>query len=86
MHFYLSYLGEEPKSYGYGGTGKASTDCKFKDYGKPYVVGDVVTAYLVSNYYFCFHIEFYDVLLALYFNCDFQITIFFLDFYSVFFF
>jgi len=39
-------LGEEPLSYGYGGTGKASTDCKFKDYGKPFHVGDVVGALL----------------------------------------
>jgi hypothetical protein len=36
-------------SYGYGGTGKASTDCKFKDYGKPFHTGDVVGALLVSR-------------------------------------
>ncbi|KAG8231801.1 hypothetical protein J437_LFUL012077 [Ladona fulva] len=39
-------LGEEPLSYGYGGTGKASTNCQFKDYGKPFGLNDVVTAYL----------------------------------------
>ncbi|XP_046400742.1 heterogeneous nuclear ribonucleoprotein U-like protein 1 isoform X2 [Ischnura elegans] len=39
-------LGEEPLSYGYGGTGKASTNCSFKDYGRPYDVGDVMTCYL----------------------------------------
>ncbi|RZF32122.1 hypothetical protein LSTR_LSTR003985 [Laodelphax striatellus] len=39
-------LGEEPLSYGYGGTGKISTNCNFKSYGTPFVVGDVVTAYL----------------------------------------
>ncbi|XP_063236170.1 heterogeneous nuclear ribonucleoprotein U-like protein 1 [Bacillus rossius redtenbacheri] len=39
-------LGEEPWSYGYGGTGKASTDCKFKDYGVPFTEGDVVGAFL----------------------------------------
>ncbi|XP_071450326.1 heterogeneous nuclear ribonucleoprotein U-like protein 1 [Hetaerina americana] len=39
-------LGEEPLSFGYGGTGKASTNCSFKDYGRPYDVGDVVTCYL----------------------------------------
>ncbi|KAL1124634.1 hypothetical protein AAG570_001258 [Ranatra chinensis] len=39
-------LGEEPLSYGYGGTGKASVDCKFKDYGSKFTEGDVVTAYL----------------------------------------
>jgi hypothetical protein len=43
--------GEEPWSYGYGGTGKASTDCKFKDYGKPFHVGDVVGALLVRILY-----------------------------------
>ncbi|CAE1331790.1 HNRNPUL1 [Acanthosepion pharaonis] len=39
-------LGEEPLSHGYGGTGKASTDCKFKDYGEKFGTGDVITAYL----------------------------------------
>ncbi|KAL5008098.1 hypothetical protein ScPMuIL_013679 [Solemya velum] len=39
-------LGEEPLSYGYGGTGKASTDCKFQDYGEQFTAGDVITAYL----------------------------------------
>uniref|UniRef100_A0A1B6DK31 SAP domain-containing protein n=1 Tax=Clastoptera arizonana TaxID=38151 RepID=A0A1B6DK31_9HEMI len=39
-------LGEEPFSYGFGGTGKAATNCNFVNYGKPFVVGDVVTAYL----------------------------------------
>jgi hypothetical protein len=46
--YFILYKGEEPLSYGYGGTGKASTDCKFKDYGKPFHVGDVVGALLVS--------------------------------------
>ncbi|CAN7995447.1 unnamed protein product, partial [Ixodes hexagonus] len=35
-------LGEEPLSYGYGGTGKISVDCKFKDYGQPFAEGDVI--------------------------------------------
>ncbi|CAG0879938.1 unnamed protein product [Cyprideis torosa] len=39
-------LGEEPLSYGYGGTGKASENCKFKNYGIPFAVGDTVGAYL----------------------------------------
>lgn len=39
-------LGEEPLSYGYGGTGKASTNCRFKDYGQPFVEGDVVSGYV----------------------------------------
>ncbi|KAL8600488.1 hypothetical protein ACOMHN_044953 [Nucella lapillus] len=39
-------LGEEAMSYGYGGTGKASTECQFKDYGETFTAGDVITAYL----------------------------------------
>ncbi|CAN7994225.1 unnamed protein product [Ixodes pacificus] len=35
-------LGEEPLSYGYGGTGKISVDCKFKDYGESFGEGDVI--------------------------------------------
>ena len=41
-------LGEEKLSYGYGGTGKASTSCKFEDFGETYGEGDVITACLVS--------------------------------------
>lgn len=40
------HLGEEKLSYGYGGTGKASTDCKFNDYGQTFSEGDVVTSYV----------------------------------------
>lgn len=40
--------GEEAKSFGYGGTGKAATECKFEDYGQQFTAGDVITAYLVS--------------------------------------
>lgn len=39
-------LGEEAKSFGYGGTGKAATECKFEDYGQQFTEGDVITAYL----------------------------------------
>lgn len=39
-------LGEEAKSFGYGGTGKAATECKFEDYGQQFTAGDVITAYL----------------------------------------
>ncbi|XP_034244249.1 heterogeneous nuclear ribonucleoprotein U-like protein 1 isoform X2 [Thrips palmi] len=39
-------LGEEKISYGYGGTGKSSVNCQFKDYGTSFSVGDTVTAYL----------------------------------------
>ncbi len=41
-------LGEEPLSFGYGGTAKASVGCKFKDYGIRFGVGDVIGCYLVS--------------------------------------
>ena len=40
------FTGEEKLSYGYGGTAKASTDCKFKDYGKTFTEGDSVAAYI----------------------------------------
>lgn len=39
-------LGEDPFSYGYDGTGKASTDLDFKDYGKTFGKGDVIGCYL----------------------------------------
>ncbi|XP_062587264.1 heterogeneous nuclear ribonucleoprotein U-like isoform X2 [Saccostrea cucullata] len=39
-------LGEEANSFGYGGTGKAATECKFVDYGQQFSEGDVITAYL----------------------------------------
>ncbi|KAG8184443.1 hypothetical protein JTE90_026361 [Oedothorax gibbosus] len=35
-------LGEDPLSYGYGGTGKISTNCQFKDFGEPFAAGDVI--------------------------------------------
>jgi hypothetical protein len=40
--------GEEQLSFGFGGTGKASTECQFKDYGEAFTAGDVITAYVVS--------------------------------------
>lgn len=39
-------LGEEPFSYGYGGTGKFSRNNKFSNYGEPYGEGDVIGALL----------------------------------------
>ena len=39
-------LGEDARSYGYGGTGKASRNSQFRDYGSKYGVGDVVGCYL----------------------------------------
>ncbi|KAL8609349.1 hypothetical protein ACOMHN_008143 [Nucella lapillus] len=35
-------LGEEPWSFGYGGTGKFSTNCRFSDYGQRFGAGDVI--------------------------------------------
>ena len=40
-------LGEEPLSYGYGGTAKISSACKFLDYGIRFGAGDVIGCYLV---------------------------------------
>ncbi|GIY39083.1 heterogeneous nuclear ribonucleoprotein U-like protein 1 [Caerostris extrusa] len=37
-------LGEDEFSYGYGGTGKISTNSQFKDYGSPFKCGDVILA------------------------------------------
>ncbi|CAH1388664.1 unnamed protein product [Nezara viridula] len=42
-------LGEEPLSYGYGGTGKVSVNCKFHDYGTSFGLDDVITTYLDFN-------------------------------------
>ncbi|XP_046846335.1 heterogeneous nuclear ribonucleoprotein U-like protein 1 isoform X2 [Xenia sp. Carnegie-2017] len=39
-------LGEVPYSYGYGGTGKASCNNKFDNYGEPYTTNDVITSYI----------------------------------------
>ncbi|XP_046446936.1 heterogeneous nuclear ribonucleoprotein U-like protein 1 [Daphnia pulex] len=39
-------LGEDPFSYGYGGTAKISQNCEFKDYGVPFKLNDVVGVYL----------------------------------------
>ncbi|CAI2735211.1 unnamed protein product [Schistosoma spindalis] len=39
-------LGEEPQSFGYGGTGKKSTNNKFTDYGCTFGEGDVVGAFI----------------------------------------
>lgn len=35
-------LGEEPNSFGYGGTGKFSTNNKFTNYGEKFTIGDVI--------------------------------------------
>ncbi|XP_036379604.1 uncharacterized protein LOC118774371 isoform X2 [Megalops cyprinoides] len=39
-------LGEEEFSYGYGGTGKKSTNCKFEDYGEKFGKNDVLGCYI----------------------------------------
>uniref|UniRef100_A0A672IX10 Heterogeneous nuclear ribonucleoprotein U like 1 n=1 Tax=Salarias fasciatus TaxID=181472 RepID=A0A672IX10_SALFA len=39
-------LGEEPFSYGFGGTGKKSADCKFADYGERFGENDVIGCYI----------------------------------------
>ncbi|KAM4696382.1 heterogeneous nuclear ribonucleoprotein U-like protein 1 [Rhinophrynus dorsalis] len=39
-------LGEEPFSYGYGGTGKKSTNSKFENYGETFAENDVLACYI----------------------------------------
>lgn len=39
-------LGEEPFSFGYGGTGKKSVDCKFSDFGEKFGENDVIGCYI----------------------------------------
>ncbi|XP_053577616.1 heterogeneous nuclear ribonucleoprotein U-like protein 1 [Bombina bombina] len=39
-------LGEEPFSYGYGGTGRKSTNSKFEIYGEPFAENDVIGCFL----------------------------------------
>ncbi|XP_034024481.1 heterogeneous nuclear ribonucleoprotein U-like protein 1 isoform X2 [Thalassophryne amazonica] len=39
-------LGEEPFSFGYGGTGKKSCDCKFADFGERFGENDVIGCYI----------------------------------------
>lgn len=41
-------LGEELFSYGYGGTGKKSTNCKFENYGETFTENDIITCLVVS--------------------------------------
>ncbi|XP_017554903.1 heterogeneous nuclear ribonucleoprotein U-like protein 1 isoform X2 [Pygocentrus nattereri] len=39
-------LGEEAFSYGYGGTGKKSSNCRFEDYGEKFGENDIVGCYI----------------------------------------
>uniref|UniRef100_A0AAZ3RMR9 Uncharacterized protein n=1 Tax=Oncorhynchus tshawytscha TaxID=74940 RepID=A0AAZ3RMR9_ONCTS len=39
-------LGEEAFSFGYGGTGKKSSDCKFEDYGEKFGENDVIGCFI----------------------------------------
>uniref|UniRef100_A0A8P4KER0 Heterogeneous nuclear ribonucleoprotein U-like 1 n=1 Tax=Dicentrarchus labrax TaxID=13489 RepID=A0A8P4KER0_DICLA len=39
-------LGEEAFSFGYGGTGKKSSDCKFADFGEKFGENDVIGCYI----------------------------------------
>lgn len=45
-YVYHNSLGEEPYSYGYGGTGRFSQNCKFGNYGEKFGQGDVIGALL----------------------------------------
>lgn len=48
-------LGEDKCSFAYESTGKFVNDKQFIDYGKPFVVGDVIGAYLVSFLHLLFN-------------------------------
>lgn len=48
-------LGEEPLSFGYGGTGKFSVDRNFTDYGESFHEGDVIGCFIVC----CYDLEYY---------------------------
>ena len=39
---FSTQLGEEPFSYGYGGTGKKSTNSSFENYGDKFAENDVI--------------------------------------------
>lgn len=41
--------GEEPFSYGYGGTGKKSTNSRFENYGDKFAENDVIGCFAVSS-------------------------------------
>ena len=47
---FLPISGEEPFSYGYGGTAKISDKCKFRNYGEKFGEGDVIGAYIVRKH------------------------------------
>ena len=41
-------LGEDKLSYGYGGTGRKSTNKQFQLYGESYGPGDLISCFMVS--------------------------------------
>uniref|UniRef100_A0A2I4CKU7 Heterogeneous nuclear ribonucleoprotein U-like protein 1 n=1 Tax=Austrofundulus limnaeus TaxID=52670 RepID=A0A2I4CKU7_AUSLI len=46
LNYCSTQLGEEPFSFGYGGTGKKSSDCKFSDFGEKFGENDVIGCYI----------------------------------------
>ncbi len=47
----LHVTGEEPFSFGYGGTGKKSSNCKFEDYGEKFSENDIIGCYIVIMFF-----------------------------------
>lgn len=62
--FSFNVKGEEPFSFGYGGTGKKSVDCKFDNFGEKFGENDVIGCYIVSLHS---HYQLHHTLM--YFNC-----------------
>uniref|UniRef100_A0A671XNZ7 Heteroous nuclear ribonucleoprotein U like 1 n=1 Tax=Sparus aurata TaxID=8175 RepID=A0A671XNZ7_SPAAU len=46
LNYCSTQLGEEPFSFGYGGTGKKSENCKFADFGEKFGENDVIGCYI----------------------------------------
>uniref|UniRef100_A0A3B4T3L5 Heteroous nuclear ribonucleoprotein U like 1 n=1 Tax=Seriola dumerili TaxID=41447 RepID=A0A3B4T3L5_SERDU len=46
LNYCGTQLGEEAFSFGYGGTGKKSADCKFADFGEKFGENDVIGCYI----------------------------------------
>lgn len=51
LNIVFSFPGEVPFSYGYGGTGKKSQNCKFEDFGEKFGENDVLGCFIVRMFF-----------------------------------